>query len=148
MIRKYTTKDKTKVLELLKLNTPEYFDPSEESDFNHYLDNEIEDYFVYEENSKLLGCGGINYFPNEKLARISWDMMHPDFHGKGIGRALVQYRLDHIKANPTIECIEVRTSQFAANFYAKMGFALESVEKDYWAKDYDLYLMKLKINAK
>jgi N-acetylglutamate synthase-like GNAT family acetyltransferase len=145
MIRKYTTKDKKKVIDLLKLNTPEFFDPSEENDFNAYLDCEIEDYFVFEDNATIVGCGGINYFPDEKLARISWDMIHPNYQGKGVGKALTQYRIDHIKAFSTIECIEVRTSQFASDFYGKMGFVLESIEKDYWAKDYDLYLMKLRI---
>jgi|TARA_B110000967_G_scaffold49981_1_gene51041 hypothetical protein len=68
MIRKYTKKDKSTLIELLLQNTPEYFDPSEEGDFIKYLDHELEDYFVYEEHSKILGAGGINYFLEEKLA--------------------------------------------------------------------------------
>jgi hypothetical protein len=46
MIRKYSNTDKPAVIVLLKQNTPKYFDFSEEKDFENYLDNEVEDYFV------------------------------------------------------------------------------------------------------
>lgn len=84
MIRVYKHKDKEKVIELLRENTPEYVDASEESDFESYLEKEVEDYFVYEEASKIIGSGGINYFPHEKTARISWDMIAVNSQGKGI----------------------------------------------------------------
>lgn len=86
MIRNYTKKDKSTLIELLRQNTPEYFDPSEERDFIKYLDHEVEDYFVYEEHSKIIGAGGINYFIEDKLARISWDMVDLKSQGKGIGK--------------------------------------------------------------
>lgn len=43
MIREYSNTDKPKVVELLRKNTPKYFDPSEEIVFENYLKNEIED---------------------------------------------------------------------------------------------------------
>ncbi|MCX7547239.1 GNAT family N-acetyltransferase [Xanthomarina sp. F1114] len=144
MIRKYLTKDKPRLIELLRQNTPEYFDVSEEGDYINYLDNKIEDYYVYEENSIILGAGGINYFHKEKIARISWDLVASDSHGKGIGKKLTQFRIDHINKNRKIEVIVVRTTQLAYKFYEKMGFELEFVEPDFWAKHFDLYQMKLK----
>jgi len=144
MIREYSNKDKTKIIELLRKNTPEYFDTSEENDFKNYLENEVEDYFVYEENSEIIGAGGINYFTEQKLARISWDMIHPKFHGNGIGKKLTEYRINHLNRNSQIESIIVRTTQLVFKFYEKMGFELEKVEKDFWAKDFDLYQMKMK----
>lgn len=145
MIRKYSYIDKPKLIELIRQNTPEYFDASEEGDFENYLDTEVEDYFVYEENFEVIGGGGVNCFPTEKLARISWDMIEPKFHGKGIGKKLTQFRINHLKGNPEIEVILVRTSQFAYKFYEKMGFELEKVEKDFWAKNFDLYQMRMNI---
>ena len=144
MIRKYTTKDKSRVLELFRLNTPNYFDASEEADFIKYLDHEVEDYFVYEQNSKILGAGGINYFLEEKVACISWDIIDPKWQGRGIGKKLIQFRINHINENPKIEIIRVRTSQYAFQFYGKMGFELDKIEKNYWAKNFDLYLMQMK----
>ncbi|EAY30045.1 GNAT family N-acetyltransferase [Microscilla marina] len=145
MIRSYTQADKAAVLQLLQANTPTFFDPSEEADFVHYLTNELEDYFVIEQNHQLLGCGGINYLIADKTARISWDMLHPEAQGKGWGAKLVQHRLDHIKTKPEIATVIVRTSQLAYQFYQKCGFVLQEVTKDYWAKGFDLYYMVLEL---
>ncbi|KAB1066497.1 GNAT family N-acetyltransferase [Tamlana haliotis] len=139
MIRKYSKEDKQKVIKLLRQNTPKYFVPSEEIDF----ENEVEDYFVYEQHSEIIGAGGINYFPNDKIARISWDIIHPNHQGKGIGKALMQYRMNHLIEKPNIEFIVVRTTQLAFQFYEKTGFKLIRIEKDFWAKDFDLYEMKM-----
>lgn len=147
MIREYSESDKLSVIKLLQLNTPEYFDPSENVEFEDYLDNTREDYFVVLRKSKIVGAGGINYFPDENTARISWDMIHPEYQGKGVGKELIQYRIGLIKASSkNIELIVVRTSQLTHKFYKKMGFVLDKVEQDFWAKDFDLYQMMMKIN--
>ena len=141
LIRPYSPSDKTAVLEILKSNTPSFFAPSEEKDFEIYLEEEIEDYFVLEDNGHILGSGGINYFPYEEKARISWDMVDSKSHGKGIGNKLMHHRINILKSNPSIELIEVRTSQHAYLFYEKMGFELNLVEDNFWAEGFDLYLM-------
>ena len=147
MIREYSESDKPAVIKLLQLNSPEYFDASEAVDFTDYLDNIREDYFVVLRKSKIVGAGGINYFPDKNTARISWDMIHPEYQGKGVGKELIQYRIDLIKASSkNIELIVVRTSQMTYKFYRKMGFVLEKIEKDFWAKDFDLYQMIMKID--
>ena len=117
----------------------------EEKEFIEYLDHLREDYFVFEENGVVIGCGGINYFLKDNSARISWDMIHPDFHGRGIGKKLTLHRINKIKENPNINLIAVRTSQLAYKFYGKMGFELKSVEKDFWAEGLDLYLMEMNL---
>ena len=142
MIKEYSESDKPEVIKLLQLNTPEYFDPSEEIEFIDYLDNKIEDYFVVLRKSKIVGAGGINYFPDENTSRISWDMIHPEYQGKGVGKELTQYRINLIKSSSkNIELIVVRTSQLTFKFYQKMGFTLDKIEKDFWAKGFDLYQM-------
>ena len=148
MIRNYTKKDKSTLIELLRQNTPEYFDLSEEIEFINYLDNEVEDYFVYELDFKIIGAGGINYFLEEKSARISWDMVDSKSQEKGIGKKITQHRINHLKRNSEVETIRVRTSQYAYKFYGKMGFELEKIEKNYWAKNFDLYLMEMKNETK
>lgn len=143
MIRSYKTEDKPALLELIKLHVLDYFAASEVSEYQDYLENEIEDYFVVTHNDVIIGAGGINYFPDEAVARISWDMIHPDHHGKGIGHQLLKHRLEIIHTNPSIKTVMVRTSQIAYQFYQKVGFELEKIEKDFWAKGFDLYQMRL-----
>ena len=64
MIRKYDIKDKPALIALLKLHVPDYFAASEVNEYNHYLEHEIEDYFVVIENNVIIGAGGINFSPN------------------------------------------------------------------------------------
>ncbi|KAA9338824.1 GNAT family N-acetyltransferase [Adhaeribacter soli] len=145
MIRPYIPEDKPALLAILKQNTPRYFHPSEANDYEAYLEKHREDYFVAEENGKVVGAGGINYFPAEKLARLSWDIIDPDYQGKGIGKELTRFRINVIKSNSAINQIVVRTTQLTYRFYEKMGFRLERTEKDFWAEGFDLYQMHLNL---
>jgi ribosomal protein S18 acetylase RimI-like enzyme len=146
MIRAYTKDDKQKLIKLLRLNTPKFFDPSEEADFINYLEQHSDNYFVFESTNKIDGAGGINYgFDNGETARISWDIIHPDQQHKGIGTELTKFRINKIKENKSIKKIIVRTTQLVHSFYQKNGFQLEKIEKDYWAKGFDLYQMEIKI---
>ncbi len=142
MIRRFKPTDKEKLVRILKLNVPKNFAPNEIKDFENYLGEEIEDYFVVDSDGDIIGGGGINYFYDSAIARLSWDIIHPDYHGKGIGKELIKYKMKHIKNNPGIKLIVVRTSQMAYRFYEKSGFELEKVEKNFWAKGFDLYQMK------
>ena len=145
MIRKYTQTDQERVIELLQSNTPIYFDLSEEAIFVNYLNHKTEDYFVYEKGTDIIACGGINYFNEEYTARLSWDMVHVNYHKKGIGKELTQFRINHLRHHPNIKQVIVRTTQLVHPFYKKMGFHLEEIKKDYWAKGFDLYLMSLSL---
>jgi len=148
MIRKYKEKDKPDLINLLRLNTPIFFAPSEEKDFIDYLNGHSENYYVIEESNEIIGAGGINYgFDNGATTRISWDMIHPEKQGKGIGTKLTKFRIDEIKKNSHISKIVVRTTQLVYEFYKKSGFQLERVEKDFWAVGFDLYEMKIEINC-
>lgn len=146
LIRTYTNTDSPFVLQLLQLNTPVAFAPEELADFQHYLSTEKEDYFVVELNDQLVTCGGINYFQKEGHARISWDMVHPEHQGKGIGKELLHYRLERIEQQG-IQAVQVRTSQFAEAFYARAGFKTKEITPDYWSVGYDLYDMWLQFES-
>jgi [ribosomal protein S18]-alanine N-acetyltransferase len=145
MIREYTPNDKTALINLLRLNTPNYFAAEEEQDYIEYLEKHREEYFVVETEGEIIGAGGINYTDRGKTACTSWDVFHPKAQGKGWGTKLTDYRIEQIKQIPTIELIRVRTSQMAHKFYAKCGFELKEVVPDYWAKGFDLYRMEIKI---
>ncbi len=142
-MRLFKTSDKLAIIELVRLNTPKYFDHSELNDLENYLDNEIEEYFVVEKNGEILGSGGINYFLEDHSACISWDVVSPKAQGRGIGRELTQFRIKKAFSKEQVEKLVVRTSQHTFKFYEKQGFNLDAVKKDFWAVGYDLYEMSM-----
>ncbi|MGO4819136.1 GNAT family N-acetyltransferase [Flavobacterium sp. W22_SRS_FP1] len=140
-IREYKSNDKNEVLAILKRNVPKYFAESEIEDLKEYLKHKIEKYFVTTIGDVIIGAGGINFDDNSKTAKISWDFVDIKFKGRGIGQSLLKYRIDFIQSNYVSATIKVRTSQLAYKFYEKNGFTLKEIEKDYWAKGFDLYSM-------
>jgi len=141
-IREYKTEDKKQIVNLLRLNTPKYFAPEEEVDLIHYLDNEIELYYVIEFENDIVGSGGINFAENKTIGKIGCDILHPDYQGKSLGTQLMEYRIDKLKSIESVQRIMVRTSQVAYEFYEKKGFSLIKIVKDYWAKGFDMYNME------
>src|SRR5690554_2489514 len=106
-IREYKVTDNQDVIDLIKLNIPEFFAVSEEEDFKEYLDNERELYYVLLYDDEIVGCGGINFSDDRTMAKISWDIFHPDYQGKSLGTQLLKYRLDIIKSMDHIQKITV-----------------------------------------
>ena len=109
---------------------------------SNYLDKEIELYYVLLVDGKVVGCGGINVAEKRTIGKISWDIMHPDYQGKSLGKKLLRYRIKVLKAIPSIKKITVRTSQLAYKFYEKQGFTLNEIKRNYWADGFDMYSMQ------
>ena len=141
-IREYETKDQIEVINLIRLNTPEYFAVAEEEDLKKYLETEKELYYVLLFDQKIAGCGGINFADNNTTGKISWDIVHPDYQGKALGTKLLKHRIDILRSMDGIHKITVRTSQVAYKFYEKQGFKLFEIKKDYWAEGFDMYYME------
>ena len=72
-------------------------------------------------------------------------MVHPDHQKMGVGKTLVQYRIEQIRSQDLFNKVIVRTSQLAYLFYQKMGFNLEMTRKNFWATGFDLYQMSMDI---
>lgn len=145
-IREYTRADKAAVMQLFILNTPRYFSMEEEAGFLEYLDAKVEKYFVMEVEQVIAGAGGINYSDDCATGVISWDMLHPDYQGRGLGRRLLEYRISMLKNTEGIQRITVRTSQLTYRFYEKSGFQIRETVKDYWAKGFDLCFMEYRMS--
>jgi ribosomal-protein-alanine N-acetyltransferase len=145
-IRIHRSSDRNEIIGLLRLNTPAYFSPKEEKDLEYYLDCHAGNYFVAEENGRILGCAGFNISSDGKIGSLSWDIVHPDTQGKGVGTALTVYRIAEIKKVETVEMLSVRTSQFVYKFYEKFNLQLREIVKDYWDVGFDLYSMDSAIN--
>lgn len=144
-IRPYSPQDKETLLDLMKTLIPTYFAPAEWDDYHQYLTDHLEAYFVITQRGKLIGAGGINYFYEDQLARLSWDIVHPEAQGQGMGKALLRHRISIVQAAPKINQLIVRTSQFAHTFYQQAGFRLQHTQTDYWAPGFDLYVLSLSV---
>lgn len=144
MIRKYSPADKPQLIELFLLNTPAFFCPEEQADLEAFLEKEeADEYYVLEQDEKILACGGYAVKNNEGW--LCWYIVHPDYQGKGLGGQIVNKSMDRIKSNPGIRKIIVRTSQLVFPFYEKFGFRLISTQDDYWGKGMHLYHMEMDI---
>lgn len=141
VIKDYLPSYKEEVLALFRMNVPDYFDQSEEAGLINYLDHEVESYFVVLIDDKLVGSGGINSEWEDGASVIAWDMIHPEYQGKGIGMQLLKHRISLLKQLDPVPLIRVRTSQHTFGFYEKGGFVLQEVIPDYWAPGFDLYDM-------
>ena len=147
LIRPYIDNtDRQKVIELLQLNTPEYFAPEEEEDLIYYFDNHADNYFVVDINGQVVGCGGFNLTDDKLTGKISWDIIHPNYQRMGIGKQLLDYRINEISKIASVKFVSVRTSQHVYAFYEKAGLKLNEVVKDYWAKEFDLYTLSCGID--
>ena len=146
MIRPYKSSDKPRLLEIFKLNTPEYFDCSEEKDFLEYLEENGDTYLTIEMNKVIVG--GIGYYVNEsdRSGQITWIFFDPGHSGQGLGRQAVEYCLAILNKDERVERLTVRTSQLAYKFFEKFGYQINRIEKDYWGLGLDLYEMEMAKN--
>ncbi|MGC4034463.1 MAG: GNAT family N-acetyltransferase [Chitinophagaceae bacterium] len=142
MIRPYKAEDKEQLLNIFKLNTPVYFDVNEVKDFETYLDRYPGTYLTVEHENAIAGGAGYYVKEDDKSGRITWIFFHPHESGQGLGRQVVEYCLEKLKADERVEKLVVTTSQFAFKFFEKFGYQLVRIEKDYWGKGLDLYLME------
>jgi len=143
MIRQYKPTDKEKLLEIFKLNTPEYFDKKEVNDFEEYLEQKGESYLIIELDNKIVG--GTGYYVNEsdRSGRIVWIFFDPNYSGLGLGRQIVEHCLALLSKYDRVDKFVVTTSQLAFRFFQKFGYNVNRIEKNYWGEGLDLYEMEM-----
>lgn len=140
-IRPYHKRDEQALLNIIQKNVPEFFAAHEVQELQAYLQGHIDQYFVIEDHQTIIGAGGINRYPEEQLASISWDYIDPTYQKKGIGSLLLTHRLTILLNDSSIKRIRVRTSQKAYQFYQRFGFVTHHTQTDFWGEGLDLYEM-------
>ena len=130
-------------LSILKSNTPEFIDKSEESLFINYLSRKGIIYFVLFESRKLIGCGGYGYDSKKDNVALCWGLVHNQFHKMGFGTDLLRYRLKYIMKDYPNANIVLDTTQKTYKFYERFNFEVDKITRNYYAKDLDRYDMSL-----
>jgi len=143
MIRPFNQADKDTLIEIFKLNTPQYFDTKEVYDFIEYLNNYSDTYLTFEHEGKIVGGTGYYVKETDKSGRITWIFFHPNYSGLGLGRQAVEYCLKTLKQIQKVEKLIVTTSQLAYKFFEKFGYRITKIEKDFWGLGLDLYEMEM-----
>ncbi len=155
IIRKYDEKDADEVLNLIHRNSLEI--NSKDTGLEHmqkfvdicdanWLSKRASfcHMYVAEENGRIVGVGGISsYFGSLTESIILNVFVLPEYHGKGIGRKIVQI-LENDEYGIRANRIEVPASITAKEFYYKLGYKFKNgIEKLDEEKHYRMEKVKL-----
>lgn len=143
-VRDYTTADRDACLAVFDSNVPAFFVPAEREQFAAFLDALPGPYLVVvDEDGAVLGCGGYAVTPGTTTADLCWGMVRRERHGTGLGRLLVDARLERVRADAAVEAVALNTSQHTVGFYERRGFRTEQVTPDGYAPGLDRCDMRL-----
>lgn len=145
-IRPFQQEDLSACVRLFQSNTPEFFSASELPEFQMYLGRYATgSYWVCEFENNIIGCGGIRVRP-DGYGSLCYGMVDTNYHGQGIGAALMNFRLQKFLEYPDVQKIRLDTSQHSYGFFKKFGFSVCTVEPDFYGKGLDCYHMERDIN--
>jgi [ribosomal protein S18]-alanine N-acetyltransferase len=140
-IREYHSGDRRACIDIFNSNYPLYFDASELTYLENWLNGMDKGQLVYESNFKeylyvaelngmVLACGGYYITKTGKKAKMAWGMVHSDSHKKGIGKLLLEFRMKKIEELYPGHSIELDTSQHTFAFFEKLGFTIISIKEN------------------
>lgn len=146
-IRPYTTEDFPGCVDVIKSNTPTFFDPSETEEFQDDLTKRQGQkpekqwpYFVLLVEGQIKACGGY-FLPKPDTAVLIWGMVSEAEHKKGYGSKLLEYRLRQMP--PEVKVVELDTTPASFGFFKKFGFVEHGLEKDGYGPGLDKVLARL-----
>ena len=114
-------------LSILRSNTPEFIDKSEETLYVDFLSRTDIVYFVLFESNELIACGGYGYDSKKDNVTLCWGLVHNQFHKMGFGTHLLQYRLKYIMRSYPNTNIVLDTSQKTYKFYERFNFKVDKI---------------------
>lgn len=107
-------------LEIFESNTPRFFGREELQEFQSFLQQPNAVFLVVSIDGIIRACGG--HYHNGNEGWLCWGMVHRDFHGKRVGKALLLERLRQLFADQKIGTVSIHTSQLARPFFEHFGF--------------------------
>ncbi len=124
-IREYLPDDKEPALQCFRSNVPSFFSPSDEAWFESALDEPDGPNFVVVSEGAVIGFGGYEVSHTYNSAVLVFGHIDARWHGKGLGRMLLEYRINHLRtyAQPT-KYLVVDTLLKVAPFYVRQGFEI------------------------
>ena len=140
-IRAYSRTDRDACIAIFSSNLPRYFDTSELTDFEAFLESPTGDYFVVEIENRVVACGGFS--ASNGTGRLTWGMVSRDNQGTSIGKSLLAHRIDLLFLLPEVRVITIDTSQHTEGFFSRHGFRTTSVSPNGFGRGIDQVSMSL-----
>ena len=144
--RLYAAPDHAACMALFDSNVPRDFAPAERPDFAGFLDGLPDNpacYLVLCLDGAVVACGGLVLKAHAAEARLSWGRVARDRHRMGLGRQLLQTRLDIARATPGLDSVAIETTPLSAGFYARFGFGVCGITPDGFGPGLDRWDMRL-----
>ncbi len=156
-IRPYTPADKPACMACFESNVPKWFTVEEIAEYSNFLDNYGANkmlkpngistrFYVLELNGEIIGAGGFGDRFDTLTITLAWGHIHKDYHKKGFGKKLLEFRLNTIKALHPGHSVYIDTTQHSVGFYEKYGFKTTLITKDFYAQGMDRYDLELRIS--
>lgn len=129
-------------------NVPKFFRSEELPEFQNYLENFAEgDYWVVEDASKnIVACGGIR-IKQDGDGSLCFGMVRADLHKRGIGSALLAFRINELLKFEKLRKIRLDTSQYNPGFFSRFGFKQTEVQQDYYGAGLHRHDMELNLEV-
>ena len=143
-LRPFQSSDKITCLAIFESNLPQYFAEREREEFSIYLNEEcFPNYWVLEDEDKIVGCGGIYENFKKNSVGLAWGMIHNDYHKKGYGAFLTKFRVERMVEQYPTHIKRLATSQHTFPFYERMGFKVAKITEKGFDNHIDRYDMIL-----
>ncbi|UCC25797.1 MAG: GNAT family N-acetyltransferase [Gemmatimonadales bacterium] len=135
--RRFLPEDRAACLAVFDSNVPGFFRSAERQAFQAFLEDPPGPFLVLEDRAEgIVGCGGIAE-EGGGLASLCWGMVKSSRHGQGLGRRMLEARLDLMRRDPGIGTVRLETLPQTVGFFEKSGFQVASRERDGYAPGVD-----------
>jgi amino-acid N-acetyltransferase len=89
------------------------------------LSAELDDFFVYEIDGSIIGCGRLIEYPDDNIIEIASLRVQSFYNGKGVGRKMVEFAEIEAKKKGYNKIV-LLTTQAVGFFQAKCGYTIAS----------------------
>ena len=91
------------------------------------IEQSIADFFVYEIDDSIIGCASLRAYPDGKAMELGGLYVQPFYHGRGVGKKLVEYAKLRAKERGAKKLFAL-TTQTSGFFHSSCGFVEASLK--------------------
>jgi GNAT superfamily N-acetyltransferase len=142
----YGNRHKPACLALFDANCPAYFAANERTDYADFLDGLDCNYWVRLQSGSAVAAFGLLEGAGSGRLGLTWIMVHPDFHGGGLGRAIMTAVEAHARALGAA-AVDIAASHLSAPFFARFGAREIGRTADGWGPAMHRVDMELRLST-